>query len=183
MQPGAQPYSKRDWIYAGLAHPPGVLAHRRSATRLAAGSKLALIGDEHAAGMAPFLRQLAIDSGVGFRVEAETGACLERWQDRFAALLESKPTMVLVSLGSCSPMADVLPLLRRMLAAAQRAGTRLVWVRPPEEKAAKSFRVLLRAARIPSFHSEAIALPCPIAGKPSARGYAGWAGALWRWLS
>jgi hypothetical protein len=182
VQTTAAPYSKRDWIYSGLAHPSGVMARRRRARRLVPGSRLALIGDEHAAGIAPFLRQLAVDGGLGFRVEAETGACLERWQQRYDALLDTRPTMVLASLASCSPMTEVLPVLRRMAQAAERAGTALVWVRPPDEKSAKPFRVLLRAARIPSFHSEALKVPCPIAGKPSARGYAGWAGALWRWL-
>lgn len=91
--------------------------------------------------------------------------------------------MVLVSLGPCSTASRLLPVLHATLAEARHVGSTLVWIRPPDANAGtKALRIVLRAARIPSFHSEAIHVHMSANGKPSARGYAGWAGALWRWI-
>lgn len=182
----SKPFSKRDWIYGGISHPRGViLARKTPVRRLVPGSTLAVVGDEHVAGLAPVLRQLASSSGVGLVIDIEPGTCFERWYSpgRLSKVLAARPAIVLVSLGICSATGPLMPLLRSLAAEVYQAGAGLAWIRPPENVAAtKSLRVLLRAARIPSFHSETLEVARSVGDKPSARGYAGWSGALWRWI-
>jgi len=180
---------KRSWIYSGLAHPPGVvLAHpERARHRLLPGATLLLCGDEHAWGLGPFLGHLCRDGGVAFRSRAHR-CTLEDWADSAglrAAVAELEPTVVVMSLGlSGPPTEQTAAAVREVAAAARPCRGTLVWLRPPERSdATVRMRQQLSLAKVPSFHSEALELPRGPDGKlPTARGYAGWAGALWRWI-
>jgi hypothetical protein len=64
-------------------------------------------------------------------------------------------------------------------------GGAVAWLRPPAagEFGVKALRSVLDKAKMPSFHSEALGLALgPDGETPTVAGYAGWAGALWRWL-
>lgn len=179
-------FHKRDWVYGGLAHPPGVVLGQASTSkRLPPGSSLVVAGDQHAWGLSPFLEQLAEDGSVSYRSDAgQDEVCLEQWVGKLVALGEAKPTMVLVSVAPCDVDAAtaIVTELRDAAAALRATGTTVVWVRPPEEAQSAVMRKLLADAKIPSFHSEAIDVHRAETGSPSARGYAGWAGAIWRWI-
>lgn len=180
---------KRSWIYGGLAHPRGVVLARPvvRARRLAPGSRLLLGGDEHAWGLGPFLAGLCRDGEVTFRCRAHR-CTLEDWADTEGlrkAVAELEPTVVVVSLGPTEPpSAATAATVGDVAAAARSCGGTLVWLRPPERnQLSRPFRQQLAQAKVPSFHSEALVLPCgPDERTPTARGYAGWAGALWRWI-
>lgn len=178
--------SKRSWIYGGLAHPAKAMAAQRAPKRrLLPGSTLILTGDRHAWGLAPFIKQLCADLGIRFYGEFEPKAptCLERWSVNLAPLVRTvQPDLVLVSLLPCHDAPDRLQQALVAVAVDARShGATLVWLRPPGPEA-MAFRVELDRARIPSFHSEALQIPRTAAGDPTTRGYAGWAGALWRWI-
>lgn len=181
-------YTKRDWIYGGISHPAGVVVARsgRRTIRLRPNSKLLVLGDEHALGLAPSLHHLSRAVGVSLAVDAEPGAHIERWltPERIAKVKASQPTVVLVSLGMRGPAATLMPILSGMSGALRGVGSTVLWLRPPDaaSPATKALRVLLRAACIPSFHSECTDVHLSVTGRPSARGYAGWSGAIWRWI-
>jgi hypothetical protein len=151
--------------------------------RLPPKSTLLLVGDSHAWGLAPFVGQLCSDTGVRFEKDLFP-APVEQWvetgrlRNKVAKL---KPHMVMVSMLSSSPPKQLLPVVERLAADARATGATFVWIRPPQREFAGALRPVLDQAKIPSFHSEALELPLD-GGQPTVRGYAGWAGALWRWI-
>lgn len=184
LPPAVRP-QKRSWLYGGLAHPSGVLLVQPKAPvrkRLPPGSTLLLAGDAHAWGISPFIGQLCQDTGVTLRKDLfpapiETWAESGRLGERVS---EIHPHMVIVSLLSSAPPEELQGAIAELAEQARSDGATFVWLRPPHKEAAAALRPLLDEAKIPSFHSEAL----EIAGgeQPTVRGYAGWAGALWRWI-
>ena len=180
---------KRSWIYGGLAHPAGLVlaAPTVVSRRLGPGARLLLCGDEHAWGMSPFLGHLCRDGEVEFRCRAHRST-IEDWADTAGlrqAVDDFEPTVVAVSLGPTAlPDLVSAATVRSIAQAARSRRSALVWVRPPDRSAvSRPFMLQLNECKVPSFHSEALNLPRgPDAAKPTARGYAGWAGALWRWI-
>ena len=186
MQP-----QKRSWLYGGLAHPPGIVLVRPAKVplrkRLPPRSTLLVAGDRHAWGLSPFLRELCRGTEVTFRTALRTATiedcarlhCLKSDVERL------RPNMVVVSLPPKGDVSDaLLEPLETLARDVRRFGATFVWLRPPERNDdSRPFRLLLDQAKIPSFHSEALEIPRGPDGKePTARGYAGWAGALWRWI-
>lgn len=195
---------KRTWIWGGLglatdavlvtprraasAGIAGLSAARPARARIGRGSRVLLVGDETAAGLYLPLRQMAQDHDAVLRGRAEPGTSIEDWASQ--ALLASElrvfsPTVVLVCLGlhrgrpaarngaTASAPATPVPL---------SCHVPLVWVAPPVEDA--ELRAVLSELPIEVFPSYELVLPRGAAGiYPTAIGYAGWAGALWRWLS
>ena len=180
---------KRSWIYGGLAHPPGMVLARAAprGRRLAPGATMLLTGDAHAWGLSPFLSHLCRDGEVTF-IERAHRCTLEDWVDTAGlrqAVAEAKPTVVVISLGPTKPLCPAsCAAIGEIAAAARHRGGTLVWLRPPQTgPLSRPFRLELSRAKVPSFHSEALRLPRgPDEKTPTARGYAGWAGALWRWI-
>ncbi len=140
-----------------------------------------MAGDEHAWGLAPFLKRIADDAKVKTLVDVQPeGAELRAWtkSGRLGGIVgRTHPTITLLSLPVGSSAEADLAELRN-----QAESATLVWIRPPERQASTPrLRRVLDAAKIPSFHSEALSIP--LAGAAvTARGYAGWAAALWRWI-
>ena len=88
--------------------------------------------------------------------------------------------MVLLSLP---PLGDAGTPIGEIAKQARKHGATFVWLRSPErDEHGRPFRLQLDAAKVPSFHSEALDIHRGDDGQPSARGYARWAGALWRWI-
>jgi hypothetical protein len=176
---------KRSWLYSGIAHPPSiVLAQTRKRKRLPAGSRLLLAGDEHAWGLAPFLGLLARDADVSFSTCLHQGTG-EHWvrEKLLSSAVAPGFDMVLVSLDVNTERPSERAALAQLVSSGRPAGVTLVWLRQPSlSDNVAELRSALDALKVPSFHSEALALPRGPDGQPSARGYAGWAGALWQWI-
>jgi hypothetical protein len=94
-----------------------------------------------------------------------------------------KPHMALVSYAEGSEK-ELRRFAAQLSAEVRRSNGTLVWIRPPAPASvAQLVRAAVEAVRVPSFHSEHLAIPFgPDHETPSASGYAGWAGAIWRWL-
>lgn len=178
-------FSKRDWAYAGISHPGGIaVARTPKGQRLAAGSKIVLVGDEHALGLGQFLGKLAVDRKVNLRFEWERSQPFENWMtsDRVDAVLKHRPAMLLLAFGSkLKTPAEIQPKLDELVRSAKSVP--VWWVLPFEKSdAAMSLSLALAAAQIAQFHSEDIDIHRSQTGAPSVRGYAGWAGAVWGWI-
>ncbi len=178
MQP-----QKRSWIYGGIAHPPSVVVVRQAPRRrLPPSSKLLLAGSDHAWGLAPFIGRLCRDAFVTMVPELDRDLnSIKSWATsrRIGKLVKKeRPDMVLISLAPEAKSAGSIVELAKQ---ARQRGATLVWVRPLLKNAL--LRQQLAAAKIPSFHSEALDIHRgPDGQQPTARGYAGWAGELWRWI-
>jgi len=171
---------KRDWVYTGLLHARGVvLARSGASTNLRPGATILLSGDGHAAALLPFVRQLAV--GAGVTVEFVPALGVDSF--RSPGSLLKQPAVIAVSMPMPRATVADAVVLREMNERFRLLGSRLVWLRPPlMPQEIQPMRVLLRAAGIRSFPTETVTIHRAPSGGPSARGYAGWAGAFWRWL-
>lgn len=191
----------RRWVYAGLGVVAGVGLLRvlwPSRPRVTPGeTRLLLVGDSLAVGLGPPLRALARDQSVSFEQLAKEGTRIDQWagsQKLTERLAAFRPTLVLVSLGTNDEYmmgdggARQAPHLDQLLSKLQAAGAEVAWIGPPTLPKAGSNGVLaLLRARIPGshyYHSEQLTIPrAPDRLHPTLKGYAGWAGMLWQWLS
>jgi lysophospholipase L1-like esterase len=190
---------KRLWLYTGLALAAGVgLVSAASKPKtlpepikpvLKPGSKVLLIGDSFAQGLAPPLKQLFSEHGMLFLADGRIGSTIQQWASQpwlDAALAKGKPDVVLVSLGTndmklVDPMLEK-PALANLVSKLKQSAGSIVWISPPSLPFPdRGVRSML--ADMPAFHSEALSIPRgPDAIHPNIAGYAGWAGALFRWL-
>lgn len=190
----------RRWVYGGLAVAAGVGLVKLIARgpRIEPGkTKLLLVGDSLAVGMKPHLAALAKEHRVPFEAQAVSGSRIDQWatSKKLAAKLTLfRPTLAVVSLGTNDEylkgdaVARQQPHLDALLKKLRAAGAEVAWIGPPTLPKPKSNGIvpMLQSAISPShyFHSEALAIPRgPDKLHPTARGYAGWAGAVWQWLS
>ena len=196
--------SSKQWLYGGLIVMAGIGAARLlSGPRLRRGMRVLLIGDSLAVGMAPHFAALAKEAGVDFKALATVGTRIDQWASNtdLKKLLESfRPELVLVSLGTNDEFmrgADVVPkqraLLEKLLALLSQGPEHIVWIGPPTlpnppspgiPKMIQDAAGSVLAPRFYYFHSERLQMPrAPDGIHPNVRGYAGWAGAIWHWLS
>lgn len=178
--------TKRGWVYAGLGYPEGVVLARRASDtpRLTPGSSFVMVGDEHASSLAQYLGRLANDSKVNLRYEWQRAQPFENWftPDRAEKLLVRQPTLALFVFNSKSAdPAEIQPRLKELKR--YLGATPVCWVLPPTvDPGALALALATGAEGIPAFHSESLELHRSPTGSPSARGYAGWAGAVWGWI-
>lgn len=178
-------YAKRDWVYAGISHPARiVIARAPTGRRLQPGNKVVVVGDEHAAGIGQFLGRLCMDAKVSCRFEWERSTPLEHWvsPDRVEKLKATKPSLVVAVF---KPKSEDPQAIAEKIADFSRGLKKipLVWVLPPDATPSRdALAFALSAVGIPAFHSESIEIHRSPTGAPSARGYAGWAGAVWSWI-
>lgn len=192
--------SSRRWIYVGLGLAAGYgMVRLLFAPRLKPGeSRVLLVGDSLAVGLSPYLADMAKQERIGFSSLAVVGTRIEQWADNPSLrerLASFRPTIVLVSLGTNDEYligADVVTrqqaALRRLVSLLMTASPEhVVWVGPPTLPKASNGVVAMLKATVPSrdyFPSESLTIPRgPDGIHPTARGYAGWAGAIWQWLS
>jgi len=203
--------SSKQWIYAGLALVAGIgVVKLIGGPRIRRGMRVLLVGDSLAVGMAPYFGALAKEAGVEFKSLATSGTTIEQWSKsaELANLLNAfQPQMVLVSLGTNDSVSKAAGVVERTRVALDRLLTLLtgwkradgatgpenvVWIGPPKlpvnlnPEIAKMLQDAagLVAPRFSYYHSERLDLPRgPDGLHPTARGYAGWAGAIWHWLS
>jgi lysophospholipase L1-like esterase len=188
----------RLWIYGGLLLGAGIgvarLVTRGPSVR--PGSRLLLIGDSLARGLAPPLGALAKDHKVVFESRGITGSRLDAWA-KSAKLAEViarfRPTTILVSLGTNDEYLRgdggkrQRPYASQLWTQLDATGADVGWVGPPTlPKPTNGVTPMLRDV-VPGpsyFASDELAIPRGGDGiHPTPRGYAGWAAALWRWLA
>jgi lysophospholipase L1-like esterase len=200
------------WLYAGLVVAGGVgtaylvsSIHRPLIKR---GDRILLVGDSLSVGLNPPLRALAKEAGFEFAHIGKVGSLTNLWANeaeeggQFSALLRSfKPTIVLVSLGTndewlpkYNPGKSVLASQRqhvdKLMAKIRAAGAEVLWVGPPahNQPPALDFREYIQKliGRTRYFHSERYTIPRQPppdnVPHPTVKGYAAWAGVIWRWL-
>jgi lysophospholipase L1-like esterase len=190
----------RKILYGGLLVAlAGVgLARALRGPRITAGeSKILLIGDSLAVGLAPQLKALADEGRVEFASRAIEGTRIDQWakSERLKDKLRSfRPDLVLVSLGTNDAYATgIKPEQQRvaldaLVARLREAGAQVVWIGPPALRSPPNPQMLrmIREA-VPSSHyfpSETLDIPrAPDGLHPTLRGYAGWAGSIWQWLA
>lgn len=163
--------AKREWIYSGLAVPPGLALVRPVGPRapVAEGSSVLLCGSSVTTALAVPLGALARGDGVDLHVLAEDGTDAADWSKRpgFPGYLRRlKPAAVLYVLSPEDRRA-----VKALTLAARSAGAEVRWLAPP-------------GARL---SGEGI-VPAPIdiddpAGQMSVGMYAAWAGAAWKSLA
>lgn len=202
----------KQWLYAGLALVAGLgMVRLMNGPRLRKGLRVLLIGDSLAVGMAPHFAALAKEAGVNFQAMATVGTRIDQWATNadLAKLAQSfKPELVLVSLGTNDEymQGDVVAKQRAALdklllvlmdwTHSHDYGLgpeHIVWIGPPTLPKAKSNGIVamiqdaagsVLSPRYWYFHTERMEIPRgPDSIHPTARGYAGWAGAVWHWLS
>lgn len=194
---------ERGWVLAGLALGVGVgvvaLVTRRP--RVQPGSRVLLIGDSLAVGLGPYLKQLATDSQAPYVGSGVPGSRIDQWtrsQWLLQTLNEFRPDIVLVSLGTNdaymrfddSSRELQLAAQRRLLALLEESGAQVVWILPPEldpymgKRPDDEFVARLSDAPDHVFDSAALEIPRgPDGLHPTMRGYGGWAGSIWQWLT
>jgi lysophospholipase L1-like esterase len=197
------------WLYAGLLLMAGVGVIKLSTgPRLRPGLRVLLIGDSLAVGMAPHFQALAKEGKVQFESLALSGSRIDQWAQ--SAKLQEKlkafrPELVLISLGTNDEYmqgADIVArqraYLEQLLAKFQQytldgdgAPEWVVWIGPPSlPKVSNGIVAMIRdgaGGLLPRYYyypSDRLEIPRgPDKIHPTARGYAGWAGAIWHWLS
>jgi lysophospholipase L1-like esterase len=185
----------RSWILAGLLllGGYGLVRLTSQGVRLKANDRLLLVGDSLSLGLAPHLQALARDAKLPFLALGQNSTTIDHWT-RDARLTEAlaqfKPTHVLIVLGTndaftSQPLKTVEAQVRKLLDKIQAAGATPLWVTPPKlpPKARQDVLQLLDASTPNRFQSRDLALPQPDGIHSTPRGYAGWAGAIWAWLT
>jgi len=187
----------RRWLLGGLLITAGVglaaLATRRP--KLSASSRVLLFGDSLAVGLNPQFQQLATEAGVTYEGFGVVGSRIQAWLDNPQlddALAAFKPTLILVSLGTnneAEPSAGAAdraaPALAALLDKLHATGAEIVWIGPPTLPFPRQgVSDLIRANVSYFFDSALLDIPrSPDGLHPNAAGYAGWAGAIWQWLT
>ena len=186
----------RRWILGGLLVATGVglaaIATRRP--KIGENSRVLLFGDSMAVGLDQHMRQLAAEAGVPYTGKGIVGTRLDQWDDSAwldQTLASFQPTLILVSLGTndeaTAPGAidRQAPHLAALLEKLDRTGAAVVWIGPPHLPFPRQGVSDMIRENVPFyFESENLDIPRgPDNLHPNAAGYAGWAGAIWQWLT
>jgi len=200
------------WIYAGLVLAGGVGAAAAVSSigrpLLKKGDRILFVGDSLSVGLNRPIKALAQEAGYEYAHIGKVGSFTSLWANesaeggQFTTLLRTfKPTLVLVSLGTNdewipknNPSKQVLSLQKphvdRLVAKIQSLGARIAWIGPPQHNyvPAPDFRAYIQklVGKGSYFHSERYTIPRQPppdnVPHPTVRGYALWAGVIWRWL-
>lgn len=158
------------------------------------GSKVLLIGDSLAVGLAPPLGALAKDAKVQLASMGRTGTTINAWSggalgaELNAKLAEFKPGLVLVSLGtndeylSPASLARVKDDTERLLRLLEPYP--VVWILPPTLPKTIGVAAYLKSRAPHPFDSSAYSIPrASDQIHPTVAGYSGWAGKIWGAIS
>lgn len=182
----ASRFRTEDWVFSGLSVPRRVvLAKPSTANKLSPGGHVHLVGNEHALGVAQFLGHLALGKKVSLRYEWQRGQLFEHWYraDRVEKLRTAGCRLLLLFLDS--ELEKVEDLSAKLGELVERAASMKVkWILPLEDNAegASGLRLALPKVGIETLASHLVPIHRAETGAPSARGYAGWAGAVWNWI-
>jgi lysophospholipase L1-like esterase len=187
----------RRWLLGGLLIVGGVglvaVATRRP--KVTEKTRLLLIGDSLAVGLNTHMREMATDEGLdAYAGKGIVGSRIDQWahdpwlDEELVAFL---PNLILVSLGTndeaLGPGADAhqAAALETLMEKLRATGAEIVWIGPPSLPFPRAgVSDMIRNEAPYYFASETLDIPRgPDGLHPTAAGYAGWAGAIWRWLS
>ena len=184
-------------VYGGLlAAAAGTAFVVFDGPKVKRGSRVFLLGDSLSVGLSRPLAQLAKEHGVEFAHMGKVGTRIDQWANNaalFDAIRKFKPTLILVSLGTNDEFMKLdggkrqAPYLETLLTKL-RAIAPVAWIGPPKLPKPDTNGVIpLILKKVPSSHYfPSQKLTIPRAGDklhPTTSGYAGWAGAIWKWLS
>lgn len=188
----------RRWILGGLLFVGGGIGLVRLLTahpKIRDDTRLLVIGDSLAEGLHPHFKQLAADEDIVYLGRGVRGSRIDQWAASAwldQALVDFQPTLTLVSLGtndeymSGDAVARQKPHLDELLSKLEASGTDIVWIGVPElpKEESNGIAEMIEESVKYYFPSESLEIPRgPDDLHPTAAGYAGWAGALWQWLS
>lgn len=170
-----------------------------SRPRLSSDSRVLLIGDSMAQGLLPQVKGLATDSEVPYIGAGIPGTTVLQWLGSDwlrRKLLDLKPTHVLIALGTNDAFSGAAPEVvaeraKTLIQNIQEAGAHPIWIGAPSlpetYAGTRPDPAVLQAIKDVApvyFSSEEYTIPRgPDSLHPSAAGYAGWAGAIWNWLT
>jgi len=185
------------WLLGGLLVAGGiglaVAANRRP--KITGQSRVLLFGDSLAVGLNPQLKQLSEEAGVeAYDGHGIVGSRIDQWDNSDwldERLANFHPTLILVSLGTNDEATVAGAVMReephfdKLLAKLQATGADIVWIGPPILPFPRQgISDMIRDAVPYYFESESLDIPRgPDHLHPTAAGYAGWAGAIWQWLT
>lgn len=192
----------RRWILGGLLGVGGGICLVRALTsrpRLNEDSRVLVIGDSLAKGMAPHFKALAQDDELPLVSGAIEGTRVDQWVDSSwlrQQLDEFEPTHVIISLGTNDAYTNFDPdavgadaeELDRLI---RDAGAAPVWIGAPDlpdQSSGKPINtdVLDAIEDSATYYFDSTDYEIPRGNDnlhPTATGYAGWAGVIWNWLS
>lgn len=193
------------WIYAGLLVAGGVgVARIIMQPLIRRGNRLLLVGDSMTVGLNAPLRALATDAGVSFGWVGETGTRIDQWASNTSTqgnllnkALAEKPDVVLVCLGTNDEAlkkygtTDVLtkqrPAIDTLVQKIRASGAELVWICPPTnsfmDRPLRDYLKSVAGSRR-WFQSENYDIPRQPDGlHPTVKGYAGWSGLIWQYIT
>lgn len=186
-------------VYGGLAAAGAAITWKvldGGPPKIVRGSRVFLLGDSLAVGLAYPLGQLAKDHGVAFSSMAIQGTRIDEWaasQKLLDAITAFKPTHILVSLGTNdeymkldAKARQAAPLAK--LLSALKAHAPVLWIGPPKlPKTGTNGAIPLILENVPASHyfpSQKLEIPRAGDGlHPTVAGYAGWAANIWKWAT
>ena len=189
------------WLLGGILIGAGIgmLAVATRRPKITEKSRVLAFGDSLLVGLNPQLKQLADAAGVeAYTGKGVVGSRLDQWaaadwQDGWLdqTLASFHPTLILVSLGTndehmaAGAAERQAPYLATLLDKLHATGAEIVWIGPPELPFPRQgVSDMIRASAPYYFESENLDIPRgPDDLHPNAAGYAGWAGAIWQWLT
>jgi lysophospholipase L1-like esterase len=191
----------RRWLLGGLLFAGGVGAVRAITARpkLNAESSVLLIGDSMGVGMAPHFKGLAHEEGLPFETVALTGTRVDQWVNSNRLLQKLnliRPSHVLISLGTNDAYSGKTPEnihenTKELVEIIKEFNANPIWIGAPslpERTGGVDLHVdnllAIRSGTPYYFDSSTLTIPRgPDDLHPTAAGYAGWAGAIWNWLT
>ena len=191
----------RRWLLGGvlLAGGFGFVRAVSYRPKLTPESRILLLGDSMAQGMLPHFRKLSEEEGLSYVGAGLPGTRIDQWVDSnwlTKKLSEFAPTHALVVLGTNDAYAAqghsyVRERTKELVEKIEAAGAHPIWIGAPKlpenyfsNRLDEDVLDHIRSATRYYFASEDYDIPRgPDELHPSAGGYAGWAGAIWNWLT
>jgi len=191
----------RRWLLGGVLVAGGIGLARalKARPKLDENSRVLVIGDSLARGMTPHFHTLAEEAELPLLSIAQTGTRVDQWADSpelAEALIGFDPSHVFISLGTNDAYTNFSPEevaedVRALVEMIEETDAHVIWIGapalPPSSGGMPLHPDTLEAIReeAPNYYdSTSLDIPRgPDLLHPTAAGYAGWAGALWNWLT